>query len=131
MQALEAPQVAHNAEEYPAMTQSTTDIRIVPLPQSQDVLTDILRAGAQELLAKAIEAEVAAWIDEHSHLKDRPGASRSSATATSPSGRSRPASGPSLSSNRESVTADPPTHVRRSPRRSCPLTCGRRSAWRD
>src|SRR5215469_364347 len=73
MQALEAHQVAHKAEEYPAMSQSTTDIRIVPLPQSQDVLTDILRAGAQELLAKAIEAEVAAWIDEHSHLKDLAG----------------------------------------------------------
>ena len=73
MQRLEAHQMAHEAEEYPAMSQSTTDIRIVPLPQSQDVLTDILRAGAQRLLASAIEAEVTAWIDEHSHLKDLAG----------------------------------------------------------
>jgi putative transposase len=73
MQRSEAHQLAHKAEEYPAMTQSTTDIRIVPLPQTQDVLTDILRAGAHRLLAEAIEAEVAAWIDEHAHLKDQAG----------------------------------------------------------
>ena len=38
---------------------STTETRIVPLPQAQDVLSDILRQGAQQLLAKSIEAEVA------------------------------------------------------------------------
>ena len=52
------------------MNESTTDIRIVPLPQGQDVLTDILRDGARRLLAEAIEAEVAAWIDARAHLKD-------------------------------------------------------------
>jgi hypothetical protein len=62
--------VAHEAEEYPAMSQSTTEIRIVPLAPSQDVLTDLLRDGARRLLAQAIEAEVAAWIDDHAHLKD-------------------------------------------------------------
>jgi Tn3 transposase DDE domain len=36
--------MAYEADEYPAMSESTTDIRIVPLPQSQDVLTDLLRA---------------------------------------------------------------------------------------
>ena len=40
------------------------------LPAGQDVLTDILRDGARRLLAEAIEAEVAAWIDAHAHLKD-------------------------------------------------------------
>jgi hypothetical protein len=33
----------------------------VPLPNSQDVLTDILRQGAQQLFAQAIDAEVADW----------------------------------------------------------------------
>src|SRR5947209_2033623 len=65
--------MAHEAEEYPAMSESTTDIRIVPLPPSQDVLTDILRDGARRLLADAIEAEVAAWIDAHAHLQDHAG----------------------------------------------------------
>jgi len=55
------------------MQQSTTDIRIVPLPTGQDVLTEILRDGARRLLAEAIEAEVAAWIDAHAHLKDQAG----------------------------------------------------------
>jgi putative transposase len=55
------------------VSQSTSEIRIVPLPESQDVLTDILRSGARQMLARAIESEVAAWIDDHAHLKDESG----------------------------------------------------------
>ncbi|MBV8607292.1 MAG: transposase [Singulisphaera sp.] len=55
------------------MQQSTTDIRIVPLPQGQDVLTEILRDGARRMLAEAIEAEVSAGIDARAHLKDASG----------------------------------------------------------
>src|SRR3954468_21447841 len=73
MQPLRAHHMAHGAEEYPAMNESTTDIRIVPLPTGQDVLTEVLRDGARRMLAHAIEAEVAAWIDERSHLKDDAG----------------------------------------------------------
>ncbi len=40
---------------------------------SADPLTDLLRRGARMLLAQAIEAEVAAWIDSHAHLKDQAG----------------------------------------------------------
>jgi putative transposase len=65
--------MAHEAQEYPAMSESTTDIRIVPLPQGQDVLTEILRDGARRMRAEAVEAEVAAWIDAHAHLKDDAG----------------------------------------------------------
>jgi transposase-like protein len=65
--------MAHEAEEYPAMNESTTDARIVPLPTGPDALTDLLRDGARRLLAEAIEAEVAAWIDAHAHLKDASG----------------------------------------------------------
>jgi putative transposase len=49
---------------------STTDVRIVPLPEAPDVLTEVLRLGAQQLLAQAIEAEVADWIDGHRHCLD-------------------------------------------------------------
>jgi putative transposase len=55
------------------VTQSTSDIRVVPLPDSRDVLGEILRQGAREMLAKAIQAEVADWIDAHSHLTDSAG----------------------------------------------------------
>jgi putative transposase len=65
--------LAHEAEEDPAMSESTTDLRIVPLPEGQDVLTHILREGARRLLAQAVDAEVAAWIDAHAHLKDQAG----------------------------------------------------------
>src|SRR3954453_18512226 len=70
MQPLRAHHMAHQPEKSPAMSQSTTEIRIVPLAPSQDVLTDLLRDGARRLLAQAVEAEVASWIDDHSHLKD-------------------------------------------------------------
>src|SRR5512144_3143221 len=73
MQPLRAHHVAYEAEEYPAMSASTIDTRIVPPPKGQDVLTEILRDGARRLLAEAIEAEVAAWIDAHAHLKDDAG----------------------------------------------------------
>src|SRR5262245_21126986 len=55
------------------MDQSTVDVRTVPLPQAHDVLTDILRQGAQQLLAQAIEAEVADWIDRHQDCRDAAG----------------------------------------------------------
>jgi hypothetical protein len=54
--------LAHEAEEYPAMSESTTDLRIMPLPTGQDVLTEVLRDGARRMLAQAVEVEVAAWI---------------------------------------------------------------------
>src|SRR5438270_1431063 len=73
MQSLKSTPMAHEAEEYPAMSQSTTEIPIVPLAPSQDVLTDLLRDGARRLLAQAIEAEVAAWLNDHAHLKDDQG----------------------------------------------------------
>jgi putative transposase len=55
------------------VSQSTSDIRIVPLPDGRDVLGEILRQGAREMLAKAIQAEVADWIDHHAHLTDTDG----------------------------------------------------------
>src|SRR5579871_6271638 len=55
------------------MTCSTTQTRIVPLPQAQDVLTDVLRQGAQKMLAQAIEAEVADWIERHQDCRDEAG----------------------------------------------------------
>ena len=55
------------------MNESTTGIDIVPLPTGQDVLTEVLRDGARRMLAQAVEAEAAAWIADHAHLKDEAG----------------------------------------------------------
>jgi putative transposase len=38
---------------------------------SRDVLTEILRRGAQEMLAEAVENEVAEYLSDHEHLRDR------------------------------------------------------------
>ena len=51
------------------MLEATTTTIDFP-PTSQDVLTEILREGAQRLLTTAVEAEVAQYVDTHQH---RPG----------------------------------------------------------
>jgi transposase-like protein len=55
------------------MVHSTDELRVVPLPGAADVLTGALRAGAQKLLAQAIDAAVADWIDQHQHCRDADG----------------------------------------------------------
>ena len=55
------------------MRESSNRIVSVPAATSHDVLTDILREGAQRLLTQAIEAEVAEWIDRHRQARDQAG----------------------------------------------------------
>jgi putative transposase len=66
-------QPAKLAEEYAAVHQSTTLPIAGPTSGTQDVLTELLRDGARRLLAEAVEAEVAAWIDAHAHIKNQAG----------------------------------------------------------
>lgn len=47
------------------MYQGTTEAIQFPAPSTTDVLTDVLRQGAQRMLAQAVEAEVAAYIEAH------------------------------------------------------------------
>ena len=54
------------------MHKSNEATTTIPAP-SRDVLTEILRDGAQCLLEQAIEAEVADWIERHASLTDGPG----------------------------------------------------------
>jgi len=44
----------------------------IPVPV-RDVLSEVLRQGAQRLLAQAVEAEVSAWITEHAGVVDAAG----------------------------------------------------------
>ncbi|MCL7423478.1 MAG: IS256 family transposase, partial [Methylobacter sp.] len=48
-----------------------TDSNIINLnkPEQNDPLQEVLREGARKLLAAAIEAEVAAFLTQHSGLK--------------------------------------------------------------
>jgi putative transposase len=45
----------------------------IRLPGSQESLQEVLRRGAQQLLAQAIESEVAEWIDQRQQVKDEQG----------------------------------------------------------
>lgn len=51
----------------------TIETLSMPVSESTDVLTDVLRGGAQQLLAQAVEAEVADWIESHKHHVDQNG----------------------------------------------------------
>jgi transposase-like protein len=51
----------------------STESLAMPVPSPQDVLTDVLRDGAQRLLAQAVEAEVATWIEFHKDLVNQDG----------------------------------------------------------
>jgi putative transposase len=55
------------------MEESTTGSIPFPVPQAGDVLTTILRDGATRLLAQAIEAEVAGYIERHADIRDGQG----------------------------------------------------------
>jgi putative transposase len=55
------------------MRESSNRIVSLPAVGAQDVLTSILRDGAQRLLTEAIEAEVAEWIETHRRLRDEHG----------------------------------------------------------
>lgn len=55
------------------MSQPTTARALVPEASSGDVVTDILRPGAQKILAAAIQAEVDGYISEHAGLLDTDG----------------------------------------------------------
>jgi len=52
------------------MQDSITKSVTFPSSTSKDVLTELLREGAQQMLATAVEAEVAEWIEGHAHLRD-------------------------------------------------------------
>jgi putative transposase len=53
------------------MHESSDTTTTIPAP-SRDILTEILRDGAQRLLGQAIEAEVGDWIERHAGLTDAP-----------------------------------------------------------
>jgi len=55
------------------MQEVTTSSITFPSTGSRDVLTTVLRDGAQRLLAEAVEAEVRQWIESHAHVQDEAG----------------------------------------------------------
>ena len=55
------------------MQEGTTASVSFPSLSAKDVLTEVLREGAQQMLVTAIEAEVTDWIESHAHLKNEQG----------------------------------------------------------
>lgn len=55
------------------MREATNEVIAGPGSTPKDVLQEVLRAGAQEMLARAIQEEVSAYIDEHKAQVDADG----------------------------------------------------------
>ena len=66
-------QRADAAKEYATMLRCTNEPELLPLSSSRDVLTDVLRRGANELLAQAVEAEVDDWIEGQQSIRNETG----------------------------------------------------------
>lgn len=60
-------------KEYATMAESSTDRVKFPESGTKDVMTEILRAGAQRMLAQAIQEEVDQWIAERAPFRDEEG----------------------------------------------------------
>ena len=51
------------------MSENTAPTVVLPVPV-RDVLTEILRQEAQQMLAQAIDVELAEWLAAHRYLVD-------------------------------------------------------------
>src|SRR5262245_63524425 len=71
--ALSSHPTAHEALVNATMYHATTNAAVLPLRPQKDGLTDVLRRGATQLLAQAIQAEVAAYLEARAHLRDEAG----------------------------------------------------------
>ena len=78
---------SHREKGYATMAKSTVVPFELPSEFSPDPLTEVIQAGAKELLRTAVQAEVSTFIAEHAHLLDEEGASVLSATDFCPSAR--------------------------------------------
>jgi len=64
---------AHAGRKYATMDQVTTESLSFPPATSRDALVAVLHEGARRMLVDAIEAEVAAYVAERSHVTDEAG----------------------------------------------------------
>jgi putative transposase len=61
------------AKEYATVTQPSEKVVAFPSDSPKDVLTEILRKGAREMLARAIQEEVAGYLEDRACLLDEGG----------------------------------------------------------
>jgi transposase-like protein len=70
---LQSPPECQQGKEYATVSHATTIPEPLPLVTSPDVLSEVLRNGAQQMLAQAIQAEVAGYLDARAELRDEDG----------------------------------------------------------
>jgi len=60
-------------KEYATVRHSNEKVAEVPGESARDILTEVLRDGAQRMLTEAIEAEVTEWIEAHADVRGADG----------------------------------------------------------
>ena len=60
-------------KEYATMAERSTESVQFPGVGAKDVMTEILREGAQRMLVQAIQEEVEEWVGQRVHLRDGQG----------------------------------------------------------
>ena len=51
-------------------TQDNNVLALTSVSEVNDMLTDVLRQGAQQMLAAAVDAEVHAFLSQYEHIRD-------------------------------------------------------------
>jgi hypothetical protein len=76
---LELHDIPFHSQEHTTMRDANETLNVLPvssIPEpglGKDLLTDVLRRGARELLAQAVEQEVQEWLNERAALMDERG----------------------------------------------------------
>jgi putative transposase len=70
---VQAPHRPEWAERYATVEKSSGKLVAFPVESTRDVLMEVLREGARQMLAAAIEAEVGAYVTSREHLVDEVG----------------------------------------------------------
>ena len=105
------------------MAEVTTESIAFP-GTSRGALAEILKAGAQRMLAQAIEAEVAEWIDAHADVTDAAGRRQVLRNGYLPERKIVTGVGEIPVRQPRVTTAGRTPRGRSSRRRSCRRTCG-------
>jgi hypothetical protein len=113
------------------MRKSITEPEIVPVPRSRDMLTEVLRAGAQKLLTQMILQEVEDWLAEHEHLRDEQGRRQVVRNGFLPQRKITTGVGPIEVRQPRVRDRRPACQAEFLPRRFCRLTCERPRASRN
>ena len=120
-----------NFQEHATMRENNGSSVVLPSVASRDVLSEILREGAQRMLAEAVQAEVDEWIDAHRHVVDERGRQQVVRNGSLPKRSILTGLGEIEVEQPRGMIDARKVNENASRRRFCRPTCENRSTWRS